>query len=189
MSKQEEMYEIEEKWTLWSRDHQLLRGISVSTLINESCGGDCRHKYPYCFATSLSTLIVFSTKTVCLLKLYQEVLSTQCSSTNCVVGKRGMNIQYWAVMCHYNSIAFSIKMMLAKILSNWIFISVFIKGSYSRVWKHAYPYCDATLHATSISYSVKIMHQLKSYEREYLSRCSSRNGMVGSVRTYIHTTL
>jgi hypothetical protein len=81
---------------------QLWSGISVSMLINESSGGDCRHNYPYCVATSHSTLIVFSTKTVCWLKFIKIIFNSMLiSKLDC-----GDNWHEYSILCYHVSLQF-----------------------------------------------------------------------------------
>jgi hypothetical protein len=61
-------------------------------LINDLYDGADRHICPYHAGTSHSTLIIFATKIVCLVKFYQGTFLLQCSSKNGVVDRVGASI-------------------------------------------------------------------------------------------------
>jgi hypothetical protein len=70
----------------------LARNFFNSVFITDQHGEAYSHKYPYCVATSQSTLIAFFMKIMSQSKCYKGAFSSQCSSRNCAVKTTDVNI-------------------------------------------------------------------------------------------------
>jgi hypothetical protein len=168
-------------------------GIFISVLISEFRSLQVEISVPDChIAFNFNYVFI---QIVWQFKFCQETFSSQWSSKSHVLSFAGTNIHTVVPHCIHHQLDFPQKVynlhyrhFIDAVVTRGIFVSLFLKKLCGGVcWQHDYPYHVATLHATSVTFSMKIMHWSEFYQRAFSSQCSLRTHMVECVGMTAHT--